>query len=81
MSPLEVLTPALLLWVVVVVAVAAWVYGVLGVGLPLIATPLLALVMPLQDAVIVLVVPSADLNRARRVISARPPLDHLTPDT
>ena len=57
MSPLEVLTPALLLWVVVVVAVAAWVYGVLGVGLPLIATPLLALVMPLQDAVIVLVVP------------------------
>jgi uncharacterized membrane protein YfcA len=57
LSPLEVLTPALLLWVVVVVAVAAWVYGVLGVGLPLIATPLLALVMPLQDAVIVLVVP------------------------
>ena len=51
------LTPALLLWVVVVVAVAAWVYGVLGIGLPLIATPLLALVMPLQDAVIVLVVP------------------------
>ncbi|MBY0439188.1 MAG: sulfite exporter TauE/SafE family protein [Burkholderiales bacterium] len=57
MSPLEVLTPGLLLWVVVVVAVAAWVYGVLGIGLPLIATPLLALVMPLQDAVIVLVVP------------------------
>ncbi len=57
MSPLETLTPALLLWVVAVVAVAAWVYGVLGVGLPLIATPLLALVMPLHDAVIVLVVP------------------------
>ncbi|MBC7780448.1 MAG: TSUP family transporter [Proteobacteria bacterium] len=57
MSALATLSPMLLVWVVVVVAVAAYVYGVLGIGLPLIATPLLALVMPLQDAVIVLVVP------------------------
>jgi uncharacterized membrane protein YfcA len=56
-SPLETLTPALLLWVVLVVALASYVYGALGVGLPMIATPLLALVMPLHDAVVVLVIP------------------------
>lgn len=57
MSALEALTPALWLWVVLVLVVASWVYGVLGIGLPLIATPLLALVMPLHDAVVVLLVP------------------------
>jgi len=57
MSALDALTPGLWLWVVLVLAVASWVYGLLGIGLPLIATPLLALVMPLHDAVVVLLVP------------------------
>lgn len=70
---LESLTPAVIVWVLLVVALAAYVFGLLGAGLPLIATPLLALVVPMHDAVVMLVLPTL----AAIVLSIRSAPDFL----
>jgi len=53
----ESLSPAIIVWVVVVIAVSGYVYGLLGLGLPLIATPLFVMVMPVRDAFVLILLP------------------------
>ena len=49
---------------IAVVLLAAAVHGVLGVGFPLVATPLLALVLDVREAVLLTLLPTAALNIA-----------------
>lgn len=60
----EAASPAGLLAAVGIVTFAALVHGTLGIGFPLIATPLLALVSDVRTAILVLVLPTVVLNAA-----------------
>ena len=53
----ETLTPAVLAWIVAVMALAGLVQGALGLGLPIVATPLIAFVSDIRTAVIVVLLP------------------------
>ena len=57
MPGFESLSLGALLWVFAVIALAGWVQGALGLGFPLVATPLIAAVTDMRTAVIVVVLP------------------------
>lgn len=51
-----------MIWAVLVVAAAAWIHGVMGMGFPLITLALIALVTELKTAVILTVLPNIAVN-------------------
>lgn len=57
MSGLESLSIEVLLWASVVIAFAGFVQGALGLGFPIVATPLIALTTDMRTAVIVVLLP------------------------
>lgn len=57
MIGLDGITPGVALYIALVVAAAGWVQGALGMGFPLIATPLIAAVSGIQIAITVVVIP------------------------
>lgn len=54
--------PLLLAFTLVLVGLAAWVHGFIGIGFPLISTPSLAAVTDLKTAVVLTVIPNIALN-------------------
>ncbi len=52
----------LVLWMVLISAVAAWFNGLVGLGYPLIATPLLALLTGVQEAILLTLLPTLTAN-------------------
>jgi uncharacterized membrane protein YfcA len=59
MAGFENLTPLVLCWIAVVVIVAGFVQGALGLGFPIVATPLIAIATDIRTAVIVVLLPCA----------------------
>lgn len=57
MPGFETFSPWLVAYVIIVIAVAGWVQGALGLGFPMIATPLIAAVTNIQFAVVVVLIP------------------------
>jgi uncharacterized protein len=57
MPGFEALSPWLIVYVALVIAVAGWVQGALGLGFPMIATPLIAAVTSMQFAVVMVLIP------------------------
>lgn len=57
MPGFESLSPALILWVIAVIALAGLIHGALGLGFPIVATPLIALVADLRTAIILILLP------------------------
>lgn len=57
MPGFESLSAGVVLWVVLVIALAGLVQGALGLGFPLVATPLIALVTDMRSAVILVLLP------------------------
>jgi uncharacterized protein len=57
MPGFETLNPALIAWIVAVMIFAGWVQGALGLGFPLLATPLIALVTDIRSAIIIVLLP------------------------
>lgn len=57
MPGFESLSPAILVWVAVVLALAGLVQGALGVGFPMVATPMIAAVTDMRTAVILILLP------------------------
>ena len=51
-----------LIWIAVVMLVAGFMHGAIGFGLPIIATPLLTLVLDLKTAVLVVILPNITMN-------------------
>ncbi|MEW8014070.1 MAG: sulfite exporter TauE/SafE family protein [Candidatus Sedimenticola endophacoides] len=56
------LTPELTLYILAAVTLAGLVHGTLGLGFPLTATPLLALVMEMQSAILITLLPNIAVN-------------------
>jgi uncharacterized protein len=54
---LESLSPWLIAYVALVIAVAGWIQGALGLGFPMIATPLIAAATNMQVAVVMVLIP------------------------
>lgn len=57
MTGLETLSPWVIVYVAIVIAVAGWIQGALGLGFPMIATPLIAAATNMQFAVVMVVIP------------------------
>lgn len=57
MPGFESLSPYLIVWIAVVLALAGLVQGTLGVGFPMVATPMIAAVTDMRTAVIVVLLP------------------------
>lgn len=57
MPGFETVTPWVVAWIVLVVAFAGLVQGALGLGFPIVATPLIALVTDIRTAIIVVLLP------------------------
>lgn len=57
MSGFESVSPWLVVYVVIVIAAAGWIQGALGLGFPMVATPLIAAVSNMQFAVVLVVIP------------------------
>lgn len=57
MPGFEALLPAMLLWIIAVTAFSGFVQGALGLGYPMIATPLIALTIDMRSAVILVLLP------------------------
>ncbi len=57
MLGIETLSPWLIAYVIVVIMFCGWVQGALGMGFPMIATPLIAAVTSMQFAVVIILVP------------------------
>ncbi len=57
MPGFETLSPWLIAYVVVVIMVSGWVQGALGLGFPMIATPLIAAATSMQFAVVMVLIP------------------------
>ncbi len=57
MTGLETLSPWIVAYVAVVIAMAGWVQGALGLGFPMLATPLIAAVTNMQFAVVMVLIP------------------------
>jgi hypothetical protein len=53
------------IYLAVIVAFAAAVHGAIGIGVPMIATPLLALITDVRTAILLLVLPTVVLNAAK----------------
>ncbi|MEW7978362.1 MAG: TSUP family transporter [gamma proteobacterium symbiont of Phacoides pectinatus] len=56
------LTPEITLYILAAVTLAGLVHGTLGLGFPLTATPLLALVMEIQSAILITLLPNIAVN-------------------
>lgn len=63
----DITSPATLLIYVSIVSLAALVHGAIGIGFPMIATPLLALAGDVRTAILLLVLPTLVLNLANIV--------------
>ena len=59
MPGFENLTPLVLFWIAIVVAAAGFLQGALGLGFPIVATPLIAMATDIRTAVIVVLLPCA----------------------
>jgi len=57
MPGFESLTPAMLAWIVVVMALAGFMQGALGLGFPTVATPLITLVTDMRTAIVLVLLP------------------------
>jgi len=57
MGGFEALTPEVLMWAAVVIALAGFVQGALGLGFPIVATPLIAFTTDMRTAVILVLLP------------------------
>lgn len=57
MPGFDALGPELIVWIVLVIAVSGFVQGALGMGFPMIATPLIALVTDMRSAIIIVLLP------------------------
>lgn len=57
MPGFESFSVGVVLWIVMVIAFAALVQGALGLGFPMVATPLIALVTDIRSAVILVLLP------------------------
>lgn len=57
MPGFESLSPAIIVWVALVLALAGLVQGALGVGFPMVATPMIAAVTDMRTAVILILLP------------------------
>ena len=57
MAGLESLSPWLIAYVALVIAVSGWIQGALGLGFPMIATPLIAAATNMQFAVVMVLIP------------------------
>lgn len=57
MPGLESFSPWLIAYVVIIVAISGWVQGALGLGFPMIATPLIAAATNMQFAVVMVLIP------------------------
>ena len=57
MPGFESFSPVIVLWIIAVIALAGLVHGALGLGFPIVATPLLALVMDMRSAIILVLLP------------------------
>lgn len=57
MAGLESLSPWLIAYVALVIAVSGWIQGALGLGFPMIATPLIAAATNMQIAVVMVLIP------------------------
>ncbi len=57
MTGLESFSPWLIAYVVIIIAIAGWVQGALGLGFPMIATPLIAAATNMQFAVVMVLIP------------------------
>jgi len=53
----ETFSAGVVLWIVIVIAIAAWVQGALGLGFPMVATPLIALVTDMKSAIVLVLLP------------------------
>jgi uncharacterized protein len=59
MPGFENLTPLVLCWIALVVVAAGFVQGALGLGFPIVATPLIAMATDIRTAVIIVLLPCA----------------------
>ena len=59
MSAVDALSLGALIWVSVVALIAGFVHGVIGFGYPLVAMPLLTIVLDLKSAILVAIIPTA----------------------
>lgn len=57
MAGFESFSPWLIAYVVIIIAVAGWVQGALGLGFPMVATPLIAAATNMQFAVVMVLIP------------------------
>lgn len=57
MPGFESLQPAVIAWAVAVIALAGIIHGALGLGFPIVATPLIALVTDMRTAIILILLP------------------------
>lgn len=57
MAEFETLSVGVMLWIICVMAVAGFVQGALGLGFPIVATPLIALTTDMRSAVILVLLP------------------------
>jgi uncharacterized protein len=57
MPGFESLSPAVIAWAIVVIALAGLVHGALGLGFPIVATPLIALATDMRTAIILILLP------------------------
>ena len=57
MPGFETLSPLVIGWIVVVIVVAGFVQGALGLGFPIVATPLIAMASDIRTAVIIVLLP------------------------
>src|SRR5215207_4187804 len=71
MAGFENLTPLVLVWIAAVIVLAGFVQGALGLGFPIVATPLIAMATDIRTAVIVVLLPCA---ATVMLVMARAPL-------
>src|SRR5215207_3077347 len=71
MAGFENLTPLVLVWIAAVIVLAGFVQGALGLGFPIVATPLIAMATDIRTAVIVVLLPCA---ATIALVMARAPL-------
>ncbi|WP_027390399.1 sulfite exporter TauE/SafE family protein [Chrysiogenes arsenatis] len=55
-------SPEIFLWTLAIVGVAALIHGALGIGFPMVGTPLIALLTDVQTAILVTLIPNIAIN-------------------
>jgi uncharacterized membrane protein YfcA len=71
MTPIELLLSDHLLLILLILASAGFVHGLLGIGFPLLATPLIALFTDVRTAILLLLIPTMTINIASMVRGGR----------